>query len=242
MTDEYSTSGEFLDILSRDAWATLRDPVAGALHGIKPAVGPLIDLGAGSGRGTLLLAELAPSASVLAVEPSPVQRAVLLARLADDPALAEHVSVIAQRAETAQMPDAIGGALAMNMIGHLSPDDRRQLWRRLADRMAPEVPLVVNLQPPARAETIPDTDFAVVRIGSCTYEGGGRAEPDGPEAVAWHMRYTVRDQKGDLVSETTATYRWYVLDEQTLLAELAEVGLAARPCGLGVYRAARVTD
>ncbi|MFG1955186.1 methyltransferase domain-containing protein [Micromonospora sp. NPDC048830] len=242
MTDEYSTSGEFLDILSRDAWAALREPVTSALRGIDPAVGPLIDLGAGSGRGTLLLAELAPSAFVLAVEPSLVQRAVLLARLADDPVLAEHVSVIAQRAETAQLPDAIGGVLAMNMIGHLGPDDRRQLWRRLGDRMGPEVPLVVNLQAPARVEAIPDADFAAVRIGSCTYEGGGRAEPDGPEAVAWHMRYGVRDQKGDLVSEAAATYRWYVLDEQTLLAELAEVGLAAQPCGLGVYRAARVTD
>ena len=239
MTDEYSTSGEFLDILSRDAWAALREPVALALRGLDPAAGPLLDLGAGGGRGTLLLAELAPSAALVAVEPSLVQRAVLLARLADEPTLAERVSVIAQPAETADLPDAVGGVLAMNMIGHLSAADRRHLWRRLADRMGPEVPLVVNLQPPARAEALPDTNFAAVRIGSYTYEGGGRAEPAGADAVIWHMRYGVRDQKGDLVREVTAAYRWHVLDEETLLAEVAAVGLAAQACGMGVYRVAR---
>ncbi len=241
MTDEYGTSGEFLDVLSRDAWAALREPVTIALRGVDPAAGPLVDLGAGSGRGTLLLAGLVPSAAVLAVEPSLVQRAVLLARLADDPALADRVSVVAERAESTQLPDAVGGVLAMNMIGHLLPDDRRQLWRRLADRMGPGVPLVVNLQPPPRVEAIPDTGFAAVRIGSYRYGGGGRAEPDGPEAVSWHMRYEVRDEKGDLVREITAAYRWHVLDEATLRAELAAVGLAAQPCGLNVYRAARVT-
>lgn len=239
MTDEYHASGEFLDILSRDAWTVLREPVTTALRGADPAAGPLVDLGAGSGRGTLLLAALAPSAAVLAVEPSPVQRAVLLARLADDPALGTRVGVVADPAETVQLPDRVGAVLAMNMIGHLAPDDRRQLWRRLADRMGPEIPLVVNLQPPARVEAIPDADFAAVRIGPYTYAGGGRAEPDGAEAVSWHMRYHVRDEKGDVVREVTAAYRWHVLDEAALRAELAAVGFGLHACGMGVYRAAR---
>jgi hypothetical protein len=239
MADEYSTSGEFLDVLSRDAWAALREPVTIALRGVDPAAGPLVDLGAGSGRGVLLVAGLVRSV-IVAVEPSLVQRAVLLARLADDSALADRVSVVAERAETVRLPDTVGGVLAMNMIGHLIPDDRRQLWRRLADRMGPGAPLVVNLQPPSRVEAIPDTGFAAVRIGSYRYEGAGHAEPDGAETVSWRMRYRVRDEKGDLVREITAAYRWHVLDEATLRAELAAVGLATQPCGLDVYRATRV--
>lgn len=241
MTDEYSTSGEFLDILSRDAWVALRQPVVTALRGMDPAAGPLVDLGAGSGRGTLLLAELAPDGTVLAVEPSLVQRAVLLARLVDDPALADRVSVAVEPAETAPLPDAVGAILAMNMIGHLGPDDRRQLWRRLADRMGAEVPLVVNLQPPSRAEAVPDADFAAVRIGSRTYAGAGRAEPAGADSVTWHMRYGARDARGELIQQATAAYRWYVLDEPTLIAELDAVGLVTQSCGLGVYRAVRAT-
>ncbi|MBG0561335.1 class I SAM-dependent methyltransferase [Actinoplanes aureus] len=83
MTDEYAASGEFLDILIRDAWTILREPVADALRGLDPAAGPLADLGSGSGRGVRLLAELAPEADILAIEPSPVLRAALLAHLAD---------------------------------------------------------------------------------------------------------------------------------------------------------------
>jgi hypothetical protein len=58
MVDEYADSGEFLDILSGNAWAALYEPVAEALHGLDFQSGPLIDLGAGSGRGVRTLAGL----------------------------------------------------------------------------------------------------------------------------------------------------------------------------------------
>ncbi len=54
----------------------------------------------------------------------------------------------------------------------------------------------------------------------------------GGDAGQGMLRYGVRDHKGDLVSEAAATYRWYVLNEQTQFAELAEVGLDAPPASL----------
>ena len=60
MADEYAASGEFLDVLSRDAWGIFREPVTAALTDADTDAGPFVDLGAGSGRGTLLLAGLAP--------------------------------------------------------------------------------------------------------------------------------------------------------------------------------------
>lgn len=239
MIDEYAGSGEFLDLLIGDAWTALRGPVVEALRGIDPAAGPLVDLGAGSGRGVRLLTELAPRAAVHAVEPSPVLRAALLTRLADDPALRDRVSVVAGRAETAPLPDRLGGVLAMNMIGHLAPHDRRRLWRSLADRLAPGAPLVLNLQPPERPEPVPETVFTTVRVGSHTYEGAGRAEPDGAGSVVWHMSYRVRDEHGTPLREITTGYRWHVLDPPALLAELAAVGLTAAPLDGGVFRAIR---
>lgn len=239
MTDEYAESGEFLDVLSRDAWAAMREPVVAALAGVDPSAGPLVDLGAGSGLGTRVLAALAPAATVLAVEPSSVQRAVLMARLVDDPSLGERVTVIAASAETVTLPDRLGGVLAMNMIGHLRPPDRRGLWRRIADRLAPGAPLVLNAQPPARAEAVPETDFASVPIGRYRYVGGGRAEPDGPDAVVWHMRYQVCDQDGKVEREFTAAYRWHVVTADLIEAELTAAGLAVRHGPYGLIRAAR---
>jgi hypothetical protein len=42
-------SGEYLDVLSGEAWRWLRDPVREALHGAAPQAGPIADIGAGSG-------------------------------------------------------------------------------------------------------------------------------------------------------------------------------------------------
>ena len=228
MVDEYAASGEFLDVLSRDAWAALVEPVTAALRGVDPAAGPLVDLGAGSGRGLRVLAGLAVDAVLLAVEPSPVQRAVLLARVVDDPSLSGRVTVIASGAEEVHLPDRLGGVLAMNMIGHLQPSQRRRLWQRIADRLAPGAPLVFNLQPPVRAEAVPETDFAAVQIGRHRYLGSGRAEPDGPDAVVWHMRYRVCDEHGNVEREITAQYRWYVVAPEAAEAELSAVGLGRR--------------
>ncbi len=83
--DEYHDSGEFLDLLSLDAWQALRDPVRSALAGAAPQAGPIVDLGAGSGLGTLLIAEVLPAARILAVEPSAVQRAACSADSAPSP-------------------------------------------------------------------------------------------------------------------------------------------------------------
>lgn len=239
MVDEYADAGEFLDVLSRDAWTALRDPVAAALAGADPAAGPLVDLGAGSGRGTRLLAELHAEATVLAVEPSPVQRAVLMARLMDDSGMAARVTVLAGNAETADLPDRLGGVLAMNMIGHLDPGARRELWRRIADRLAPGAPLVVNVQPPARAEAVPEAEFISVPVGRHRYVGSGRAEPAGPAAVTWHMRYRVCDELGVVQRELVAAYRWHVVTAETIGTELAAVGLAVQQGDYGLLRAAR---
>jgi hypothetical protein len=239
VTDEYARSGEFLDVLSRDAWAGLAEPVTAALAGARPAAGPLVDLGAGSGLGTRVLAGCDPDAAVLAVEPSAVQRAVLLARAADDPILRGRLTVVADTAQTARLPERLGAVLAMNMLGHLRPAERRALWRRLADRLAPGAPLVLNVQPPARAEAVPDTAFASVQVGRQRYVGGGRAEPDGPDAVVWHMRYQVCGEDGAVLRDVAAAYRWHVVTPEEVAAELTAAGLEVRHGPMGLIRAAR---
>lgn len=239
MTDEYADSGEFLDVLSRDAWVALAEPVTAALQGTDPAAGPLLDLGAGSGRGVRVLAGLSPDATVLAVEPSPVQRAALLARLMDDASLGRRVSVDPSRAETADLPERLGGVLAINMIGHLAPSDRRELWGRLASRLAPGAPLVVNAQPPERAEAVPLAQFTSVPVGRHHYVGSGCAEPDGPDAVVWHMSYEVRDDDGRVLREITSAYRWHVVAPHALVDELTEAGFDVRTGSYGIIRATR---
>ncbi|MGI5215291.1 class I SAM-dependent methyltransferase [Plantactinospora sp. CA-290183] len=225
--DLYAESGEFIDVFSRDAWQAFRPPVVAALHRAVPDQGPILDIGAGTGLGTLLVAETLPTAEIVAVEPSPILRAVLLSRLADNATLRTRVTVVAAGIQAWQPPARLGGVLAMNMLGHLDPEQRRTLWADLRARLAPSAPLIVNLQPPAEVTTVPPTDFAAITIGGRTYQGGGEARPAGDGTVTWTMRYRTLAPDGSVERELVAAYPWHVVSPAQLLDELADAGFTA---------------
>src|SRR5919201_4925139 len=104
MTDPYAITAEFYDVLAGPRWATLAPALANALAGADPAAGPLLDLGAGTGLSTVALADAVPEATILAVEPSPSLRAVLLSRLAARPDLQRRVTVLPMDLFGAELP------------------------------------------------------------------------------------------------------------------------------------------
>ncbi|WBB99838.1 class I SAM-dependent methyltransferase [Solwaraspora sp. WMMA2080] len=238
MLDQYQESGEFLDLLSVDAWQTLRTPARQALAGVRSDA-PAVDLGAGSGRGVQVLAETVPSCEIIAIEPSPVQRAALHSRIVAAPDLAARTTVVAATAERATLPRTISAALVLNMIGHLQPVDRRALWQRLAARLRAGAPLVVNLQPPDAAVPVPEFEFTTVRVGRFRYQGSGSARPAGPDQVIWRMRYRVLDDQDQPVRDVAAEYAWQVLSQEQLIDELSAAGFATEIGQLGVVRATR---
>lgn len=228
--DEYRDSAEYLDILIRDAWKSLGPLLTDVTRRSAPVEGRVIDIGAGSGVSTEVVARALPSAEVLAVEPSPALRAVLLAKLAGDADLARRVTVIDSAVQSAPLPERFGMVVAMNMLGHLDPESRRNLWEMLADRLSPAGCAVVNLQAPTSVEAVPDTRFCSVTVGRRTYEGWGSAEPTGTDSVTWRMRY--RTLEGSTVlSERAVEYRWWVLSEAQLREELREHGLRLHRVG-----------
>ncbi|ROO60483.1 methyltransferase family protein [Micromonospora sp. Llam0] len=238
MLDQYQEAGEFLDLLSVDAWEALRTPVQQALVGSSSSA-PAVDLGAGSGRGVQILAETLPAGEIIAVEPSPVQRAALHARIVDDPDLVSRTTVVAGTAQQVALPESIGAVLAMNMIGHLTAAERGALWQRLASRLCDGAPLVVNLQPPAEAVAVPESEFTTVRVGRLRYQGSGAAQPAGADQVTWRMRYRVLDDEGRSVREIVADYTWYVVSESQLIEELSAAGFTTEVGQFGVVRAVR---
>jgi hypothetical protein len=238
-TDGYRDSAEFLDLMSHDMWRTLREPVIAAVRDADPAAGPILDFGAGGGLGVLTAAAAAPGMEIVAVEPSPGQRTALLARVAADADLRARVTVVAASAEDAVLPSRAAAVLALNMIGHLAPDDRRALWARAARILPPGAPLLTNAQPPETATVVPDTVFAEVRVGRHRYEGAGRAEPSGTDQLVWHMRFRVLDTDGATLREVATSYPWYVISADALAAELDSAGFTAEAEGGGLVRAVR---
>lgn len=221
---EYAASAEYLHLLSRPMWSELRPRLAAALTGVDAAQGPVLELGAGTGLGTEVLLD-ALTGDVLAAEPSAALRAVLLARLTDRPD-GDRVTVFPGGAAQVPLPDRIAAVVGMHMVGHLAPAERKRLWAAAAERLAPGGPVVLNVQPPAAAEEVAEWPWTGVALGGLVYEGTGSAEPTGPDAVRWRMRY--RTRRGDTVlAEVTAGYDWWIVTAEGLAAELAGAGLAA---------------
>jgi SAM-dependent methyltransferase len=236
--DPYERSAEYLDLLIAGTWQSLGPALAEALQQVKAGSGPIADVGAGTGRGVRVICAALPGVDpVLAIEPSSAMRAVLLARVHDAPELRERVTVLAEDAVRAPLPDGLRAMVAVNVLGHLPPAERRALWGSAARRLAPGGALVASVTAPFVPERVSRTRTASAAVGALHYEGWAAAEPSGEDEITWRMDYRVlRD--GRPLSEVTVDYRWWVASGSRLAEEAAEAGLVMRPAGepgLGLY-------
>ncbi|GAA2324621.1 class I SAM-dependent methyltransferase [Streptomyces cuspidosporus] len=245
MNDPYARSAEYIDIMIAEAWDAFGPALADTLKGTEAIPGTIVDLGAGSGRGVRAVCAAFPGDSpILAVEPSPALRAVLLARVHEDARLRRRVTVAPGDALNIPLPERVRALVAMNMIGHLSPDERYELWARVAPRLAPGGRVIINLAPPTTPAHVPPALMANLTVGDLTYEGWASAEPSGDHRVTWHMTYRTLRQ-GRALSEVTVDYAWWVLDEIELARELAEHGLTPYRVGrpeLNLYAASLASE
>jgi len=117
-----STDGvccEYTEVFRADRERSENDLVRGMpFHVLHLPDGPLADLGAGTGLGTVALAEAFPDRDVLAVEPDRTARAVLVSRVADH-GLADRVTVYADEVETADLP-SLAGAIGIHLLCQLT--------------------------------------------------------------------------------------------------------------------------
>lgn len=224
MTDLYDVNAEYLDVLLFDVWQQLAAPVVAALDGVGRCDGTIVDIGAGTGLGTALIARALPEAPVLALEPNRYLRTVLLSHVRRDGNLRERVTVSGDPIQSATLPDTLRAAVGMNMLGHLNPADRRKLWSTLSERLAPGGRGVFNLIPPDAPQVVDAQPPTSVWVGNRCYEGTARAEPSGDGVITWEMTYrTYEDDR--VVDEFAASGPWWVMTEEQWRDELNEHSL-----------------
>ncbi|WP_221350518.1 class I SAM-dependent methyltransferase [Streptomyces beigongshangae] len=244
MSDPYERSAEYLDLMIDEAWGPLAPALADVLSTIRADAGVVVDLGAGSGRGVRVICDALPQARVLAVEPSAAMRAVLLARVHEDGDLRKRVTVIPGDCASAEWPDGVRAVVALNVIGHLPPGERRALWGRAARQLAPGGMLVFNVAPPFAPVRVERVRMAQAVVGELRYEGWASARPTGADEITWRMDYSVL-RGGEPLAGTSVEYRWWVASEDALAAEAAEAGLRFRSAGgpgLGLWVAERAQE
>jgi hypothetical protein len=237
--DLYGLNAEFYDAVSAESWATLGPALVAALAGARPQDGPLVDVGAGTGLATQVIAETVADAEILAVEPSAALRPALMTRIMLVPGLRERVTIIPTDIADADLPERLGGVVAANMLGHLDPTARRDLWRLLAERLANGAPAIIGLQPPERPEIVPDRSHVTrVRVGRHMYEGWGGARPSGTETVRWRMTWRVLADE-QVLDERVAETEWWTVSHAAVIEELRREGMEAAPGEAGFVIATR---
>ena len=212
----YDGMGEFHDLFMDESHRRLRPALEAAFGGLDTDE-VVLDLGAGSGLGVRQLAQ-ATRARIIAVEPSLTMRAVLLARVADDPALTGRVSVLAGAVPDVfeQLPGRVAGFVCAHMLGHLSKAARVQTFAVLSDRLMPTGVGVVTVN----GATAPPSEAVIEerRIGEHRYiarhlTAGADGEAD--------SEYEVYDADGRLIRAARFPAGWTTITADLLRAELA---------------------
>ncbi|MCX4631978.1 MULTISPECIES: class I SAM-dependent methyltransferase [unclassified Streptomyces] len=218
----YAVSAEFYDLLHARSYhrhaLALAGPAAAARVGI-------VEVGAGTGLVTDVLIG-ASCVPVHAVEPAAAMRAVLLSRL-HPPAggsVGDRVTVHSCSAVELSLSGQADLAVCLRMASCLPPDERRALWRTLADLLVPGGLLFLD-RPPARLPARPTRrSLGEVQLGLDTYRGQVTARAEG-DRIRCDYAYLVCRQ-GRVLRRAQESFLLWPLTRQALGAELADAGLA----------------
>lgn len=209
-----------------------------ALAGCTHKGATIVELGAGTGLGTRVIACAAPTARIVAVEPSSSLRAVLLHRVASAADLRSRVTVENRPFPSSRLPESFDALVMINTLGHFDANTRKQLWQLVAAGLRPGGCAVINLQQPTESSTVPKFEMGRERIGNREYHGTAWAERLDDTTMLWHMTYRT-SESGKEIDATKVEYRWNVLDSRALENELAQHNLRASVIGgtqFGVFR------
>ncbi|GAA1072827.1 class I SAM-dependent methyltransferase [Nocardiopsis composta] len=198
--------------------ATSAPALRAALTGLDTGHGPVLDIGAGTGLVTAAIAEILPSAAIRSAEPSPAMRAVLTSRVFSDPGLRGRVTVLPEPAQDMPLPDSISAAVVFGVAGHIPRAERTELWRRLADRLPPGGPIVVELMGVETPRSIPPVRMCRETLGEQVYEWWISGEPAGAGTMRWRTQWRVY-RGGEPVRTVDDEYDWETFGVERLAEE-----------------------
>ncbi len=222
--ETYAAAAEFYDLMATPYVAQV-EPVLSALLGeVDTVIGPVVDIGAGTGLSTILIADAVPDADIVAVEPATAMRAVLLSRLAARRDLRERITVLPNGFLDADLPRRCAAIVALGVVGHFDTTERPRVWSAIAAALAPGGTAIIEVQRPGSVTAVPDRCYTRARAGALRYEGWSRADPADAESLVWQMTYrSYRDDR--LVQETVTEHHVWPCGADRLAAEASAAGL-----------------
>lgn len=203
-----------------------------------PENGSVLEIGSGTGRITLELAERA--AAVWCLERSVTMRAVLLAKLAQRPHLWDRVTVLAGSALDFKLDREFDLVCMGGVLEHVPAADRPGLFRAISDHLRPGGIAAMDMVLTEPAPDMPDQVVDEVTLGECRYSLSIEADRIDPDRS--HLRMTYRTHYRGEVVTTEVVERLHNLHRpDVVLRDLAAVGLVPAE-GSGIRMATNDPD
>lgn len=219
----YGITAQYYDLFATVAHVNTDRRIVAALAGLDTGAGPVIDIGAGTGLTTALIARTLPDAEVLAIEPDPAMRPALMTRVWSDPDLRQRVTILPYDILCAPLPERIAGAVLSASLVHFSPEERNALWVLLSQRLGPGGRVVVEVQCP-QATDIAEQKMVPAKVGRITYHGTAAAVRICDDRQRWRMTYRAVLEERDIARDH-AVYECWTASSETVLKEAAAAGL-----------------
>lgn len=221
--DRYGATARAYDLFAAPHRRAQLAALTETLPSFAPESGPVLDIGAGSGANSAHILEYLPQARVVALEPSAAMRSLALGRIAAHPEWFPRITVRPESFFDAELPDRIGGAIMLGVIGHFDAGERQAVLAELARRLPPGAALLVDLQDPQRPARLEPYEFTAASIGDIEYRGIVEAWPVDDETMRWRMSYLAI--AGDRVlTEDTVEHLYHHPDVERFQREAEDAG------------------
>jgi len=220
-TDPYSLTPGYYDLF-RAVEGERALPSVGIFVALAPAGGSALELGPGTGRAALKVAERV--ATLCCLERSPSMRAVLLAKLAQRPELWDRVTVLPGSAPSFRLGRRFDYIYLGGVLEHISQPDRARLFAAIADHLEPSGTAAMDMVLTESTPDMAESEVAEVRLGECRYVHSMRAQQINPDLSRLHDTYRTY-HRDDLIATEVVTRLHHMHRPGPVLADLAAAGL-----------------
>ena len=234
ISDRYAATAGLYDLMASSYRPAQLAALESLLAVLSPEAGPVLDLGAGSALNTMVVLDRVPEAHVFAIEPSATMRALILDKLAARPDRHHRVTVRPEDFFSAPLPDRLGGAIALGVLGHFDPGERAAVIAEIADRLPVGGAALFDLQAPARPQRVEPFEFTVADIGDLTYRAIAEAWPVDEDRMRWRMSYLTLEGERVLV-EDTVEHEFHHPDPARVSEEAEQVGARLQRLGESTF-------
>jgi SAM-dependent methyltransferase len=191
---------------------------------LAPPGGHALEIGPGTGRMTLAVAERA--AGVHCLEPSPGMRTVLMTKLAGRPDLRHRVTVLGGAAPDLRLGRRFDYVYLAAVLQDVPPQARRPLFAYLAGHLAPGGVLAMDMVTDEAVPDHPEREMRGAHQGECRYTLSAAVRPLGPDLAG--VRRVYRTYHLDtLVATETVECDYHLHRPADVLADLRAAGLSA---------------